>query len=62
MIQETKDIAANMITVAGTGSVIMGWNEVLTGGLLITGIIFNIVRVCEIRRKRKLNEKDNNKI
>ena len=58
MIQETKDIAANMITVAGTGSVIMGWNEVLTAGLLITGIIFNIVRVCEIRRKRKLSEKD----
>ncbi len=62
MIQETKDIAANMITVAGTGSVIMGWNEALTAGLLITGIIFNIVRVCEIRRKRKLSEKDNNKI
>ena len=56
MIQETKDTAANMVTVLGTGSVVMGWNEALTLVLLITGIIFNIVRVCEIRRKRKKDQ------
>ena len=58
MIQETKDTAANMVTVLGTGSVVMGWNEALTLILLVTGIAFNIIRVCEIRRKRK-EEKSN---
>ena len=56
MIQETKDISANVITVLGTGSVVIGMNEILTFGLLITGIIFNVVRVCEIRRKRKKDQ------
>tara|TARA_R110000772_G_scaffold140194_1_gene249380 strand:+ start:35 stop:202 length:168 start_codon:yes stop_codon:yes gene_type:complete len=53
MIQETKDTAANMVTVLGTGSVVMGWNEGLTIILLITGITFNIVRIYEIKRKKK---------
>ena len=58
MIQETKDTAANIITVMGTGSVVIGMNEILTFLLLVTGIIFNVIRVCEIRRKRK-EEKSN---
>ena len=53
MLQETKDTAANMITVGGTASAVMGWNEILTGALLITGIVFNIVRIYEIKRKKK---------
>ena len=53
MIQETKDTVANVVTVAGTGSMVMGWNEGLTMLLLITGIIFNIVRIVEIKRKKK---------
>lgn len=53
MIQETKDTVANVVTVAGTGSMVMGWNEGLTMLLLITGIIFNIVRIIEIKRKKK---------
>ena len=53
MIQETKDTLANMITVGGTASAVMGWNEALTLVLLITGIIFNIVRIYEIKRKKK---------
>jgi ribosomal protein L30E len=53
MIQEGKDIAANMITVAGTGSVVMGFNEALTLMLLVTGIIFNVVRIYEIKKKKK---------
>lgn len=56
MIQETKDTAANVITVVGTGSVVMGWNEILTGALLITGIIFNVVRIYEIKRKKSGND------
>jgi hypothetical protein len=53
MIQETKDTAANIVTVAGTGSMVMGWNEGLTMILLVTGIVFNVVRIYEIKRKRK---------
>lgn len=56
MIAETKDTAANVITVAGTGSMVMGWNEGLTMALLVTGIIFNVVRIYEIRRRRKQEE------
>ena len=29
-MNETKDTVANAITVMGTGSVVMGWNEGLT--------------------------------
>lgn len=53
MIQETKDTVANVVTVAGTGSMVMGWNEGLTMILLITGIVFNVVRIVEIKRKKK---------
>jgi len=55
-MNETKDTVANAITVMGTGSVVMGWNEALTFLLLITGIVFNIVRIYEIK-KRKDQEK-----
>ena len=48
-----KDTAANATTIFGTGSVVMGWNETLTLVLLITGIIFNIVRIADIRRRKK---------
>lgn len=53
MIQETKDTVANAITIMGTGSVVMGWNEGLTLILLVTGIVFNIVRIYEIKKKKK---------
>ena len=53
MIQETKDTVANVITVAGTGSVVMGWHEGLTLLLLVTGIIFNVVRIIEIKKRKK---------
>lgn len=55
-MNESKDTVANAITVFGTGSVVMGWNEGLTFLLLITGIVFNIVRIIEIK-KRKSKEK-----
>ena len=53
MIQEAKDTAANAITVLGTGSVVMGWNEGLTIILLVSGIIFNIVRIIEIKKRKQ---------
>ena len=55
-MNETKDTVANAITVMGTGSVVMGWHESLTIVLLVTGIVFNIVRIYEIK-KRKSKEK-----
>jgi len=53
MIAESKDTVANAITIMGTGSVVMGWNEGLTLALLITGIVFNVVRIYEIKKKKK---------
>ena len=52
MVNEAKDTAANVMTIVGTSGVVMGWNEILTGILLLTGIIFNIVRIYEIKRKK----------
>ena len=51
-MNESKDTVANAITVMGTGSVVMGWNEALTFLLLITGIVFNIVRIYEIKKRK----------
>lgn len=53
MLQETKDTIANTVTIMGTGSVVMGVSEWLTLILLVTGIVFNVVRIIEIKRKRK---------
>ena len=48
-----KDTATNVTTIFGTGSVVMGWNETLTLILLVTGIIFNVVRIADIKRRKK---------
>ena len=53
MIAESKDTVANAITIMGTGSVVIGLNEALTLALLITGIVFNVVRIYEIKKKKK---------
>lgn len=53
MINETKDAIANTTTLAGSGAALMNLNEILTLGLIITGIIFNVVRIYEVRRKKK---------
>ena len=57
-MEDLKNNIANVVTIAGTGSVVMGVSEVLTIFLLITGIAFNVVRIYEIRRKKK-EEKSN---
>ena len=53
MIEETKDTVANIVTVGGTASVVMGVSEWLTLVLLVTGITFNIVRIIDIKKRKK---------
>lgn len=55
-MEDLKNTGANIITIAGTGSVVMGVSEWLTLILLITGIAFNLIRIYEIRRKKKEEE------
>ena len=55
-MENLKDTVANVVTIGGTASVVIGVSEVLTIGLLVTGIIFNVVRIYEIRRKKKEEE------
>ena len=52
-MENLKDTVANVVTIGGTASVVMGVSEVLTIFLLATGIAFNVVRIYEIRRKKK---------
>ena len=53
MIHTTKDSVANLTTIAGTGAMVIGWNEILTMVLIGTGIVLNIIRIIEIRKKKK---------
>ena len=52
-MSEAKDSIVNITTiVAGTAAVI-DWTSALTVTLVITGIIFNVVRIIEVRMKMK---------
>tara|TARA_R110000744_G_scaffold327944_1_gene433644 strand:+ start:534 stop:704 length:171 start_codon:yes stop_codon:yes gene_type:complete len=53
MIDEVKDSVANVTTIGAVSAVMIDWSTVLTMTLLITGIILNVVRVIEIKRKSK---------
>ena len=44
-MNELKDTAANLTTIAGSGAMVMGWNEILTITLILTGIALNILRI-----------------
>ena len=55
-MENLKDTVANVVTIGGTASVVMGVSEVLTIFLLATGIAFNVIRIYEIRRKKKEEE------
>ena len=48
-----KDNIANLTTVAGSGSVVLGLNEILTLVLISTGIIFNVIRIYQYKKKRR---------
>ena len=53
MINTTKDSVANLTTIAGTGAMVIGWNEVLTMVLILTGIVLNVIRIVEIRKRKQ---------
>ena len=57
MVNTTKDSIANLTTVAGPSGMVLGWNEGLTMILIITGIVLNLVRIYEIKKTRKSQEK-----
>ena len=52
-MEEVKDSIANGTTVAAAGAAMIDWTSMLTMALIITGIILNVVRIIEIRRKKK---------
>ncbi len=52
-MEEVKDSIANGTTVAAAGAVMIDWTSMLTMALIVTGIILNVVRIVEIRRKSK---------
>ena len=53
MIAETKDSIANLTTITAAGSAMIEWNSILTMGLIITGIILNIMRIRAHNNKKK---------
>jgi len=52
-MEEVKDSIANGTTVAAAGAAMIDWTSMLTMALIITGIVLNVVRIIEIRRKKK---------
>ncbi len=52
-MEEVKDSIANGTTVAAAGAAMIDWTSMLTMALIVTGIILNVVRIIEIRRKNK---------
>lgn len=52
-MEEIKDSIANGTTVAAAGAAIVDWTSMLTMALIVTGIVLNVVRIIEIRRKKK---------
>ena len=56
MCMEVKDSIANVTTIAGAGAVMVDWNSILTMALLTTGIILNIIRILEHKKKAKKDQ------
>ena len=52
-MEEIKDSIANGTTVAAAGAAIVDWSSMLTMALIATGIVLNVLRIIEIRRKSK---------
>ena len=53
MISETKDSIANGLTIAAAGSAMVDWNSILTMLLIVTGIVFNVVRIYAATKKKE---------
>ena len=51
MIQETKDSIANLTTIGAAGAAIVDFNSILTMILIITGIILNVIRIRDRKKK-----------
>tara|TARA_R110000772_G_scaffold222742_1_gene333188 strand:- start:421 stop:591 length:171 start_codon:yes stop_codon:yes gene_type:complete len=56
MMEQTRDSAANITTMVATSAVMIDWQNILTLLLVITGIVFNIVRIYEIKKKLRKEE------
>lgn len=55
-MEQTKDTIANLTTIAGPSGMILGWSETLTIVLILTGIVLNLVRIYEIKRRNGKGE------
>ena len=51
-MNDIKDTAATVTTIAGGGMAVMGVNEILTLALLVTGIALNIMRIRAIKKSK----------
>ena len=52
-MEEIKDSIENGTTVAAAGAAMIDWTSMLTMVLICTGIVLNVVRIIEIRRKKQ---------
>ena len=52
-MNDIKDTAATVTTIAGGGAAVMGVNEILTLALLVTGIVLNIMRIRAIKKSKE---------
>ena len=52
-MNEVKDSIANATTIAGAGSLIMDWNDILTAALIVSGIVLNVQRIMANNKKKK---------
>ncbi len=52
-MEEIKDSVANVTTIGAVGAVMVDWSTILTMTLLVTGIVVNIARIIEIRRRKE---------
>lgn len=55
-MEDIKDSIANGTTVAAAGAAMIDWSSILTMALIITGIILNVARIIEIRKKAKKDQ------
>ncbi len=53
---EVKDSIANVTTIAGAGAMMIDWNSILTMALIVTGIILNVIRIMEHKKKAKKDQ------
>tara|TARA_R110000803_G_scaffold140408_1_gene206942 strand:- start:453 stop:632 length:180 start_codon:yes stop_codon:yes gene_type:complete len=53
MMSEAKDSIVNVTTIVAGTSAMIDWTSALTVTLVITGIVFNVVRIIEVRMKMK---------